>query len=147
MKTHNEHEHLDKHFDESVSNFIGRPMGGMRVVGAGGHLPLGGVTAHRSAALTPEQRHLNMVRRFYRHNPQPIRFNRSFRLSPLAIRWMGGGGGFLFGYPYEIIYPIFNEVNSGIYNENDLRSRFEFSDEQWNDLMLKLSNAGYLISY
>ena len=134
--THHEHDYLYDHFDESISNFGGRPVG--RPMGV---RPMGG------ASLTPQQRHLNMVRRFYRHNPQPIRFNRSFRVSPLALRWMGGGGGFLFGYPYEIIYPIFNEVNSGIYNENDLRSRFDLSDDQWNDLMLQLTNAGYLISY
>ena len=79
--THHEHDYLYDHFDESISNFGGRPVG--RPMGV---RPMGG------ASLTPQQRHLNMVRRFYRHNPQPIRFNRSFRVSPLALRWMGGGG-------------------------------------------------------
>ena len=126
--TYIEYWRLGKHLDDSFSNIAG------------------GAT-HHTAPQTPQQKHLQMVKRFYRHNPQPIRFNRSFRLSPIAIKWMGNRGAFLFGYPYEIIYPLFNEVNRGIYNENDLRSRFEFSDEQWNDLMLNLTNSGFFISY
>lgn len=96
--------------------------------------------------LNPQQRHNRMVARYYRHNPYGGGRHRRWGISPYGWRWFNAGSGYLYGYPYEYLYPLFYYINLG-YDEEQLRLLYNIPDEDWNTLMMKLRTSGYIYNY
>lgn len=141
--------------DDSFSNIRGGGRGGM-----GGGVPrvspaptssrvaptLTPAVSPARSGLTPQQRHNRMVARYYRHNPYGGGRYRRWGISPYGWRWFNAGRGYLYGYPYEYLYPLFYYINLG-YDEEQLRLLYNIPDEDWNTLMMKLRTSGYIYNY
>ena len=150
MDSHFEHEHKVHHLDESFSHIGGGHMGGggVRPMGGGGVRPMGGggVVRVGGGIKTPQQIHNRMVGNFYRQYPYGG-YGRRYVISPYGLNWFGAGVGYLYGYPYEFLYPLFYDLQSGIYDEYSLKTRYTISDADWNRLMLNLIRGGYISAY
>jgi hypothetical protein len=141
MENHFEHEHMDKHLDESVSNIGGH------VGHGGGGRPMGGHFVGGRPMRTPMQRHMGMVRRFYN---RPViyngGFNRRIGIAPNGLRYFRGGGGLLLGYGYDFWQPFFYAiVNGNIFEEAALREKYNLSDYEWNRLIKELYQRGFIV--